>query len=137
MALFEPLAPALALLRRIRGLTLDQISERTGIAASDLEAFETADQRPDLATLDRLLDGLDARLEHLQWALNQSSPAKKSGTCEAAPYPSLGSPDDEICESSREYLWAGNSPNRKIADRSTRAPYVWASVHRRRFAATG
>lgn len=119
MSLFDPLAPALSLLRRIRGLTIDQLVERSGISRCQLEAFESAAGRPDLATLDRLLDALDATLEHLQWALNRSAVRPVAVEANAGesedverqaeettdkrpvidlPYPVIDSSDDEICE---------------------------------------
>ncbi len=49
--------------RRQAGLTQKQLSERTGIAQSDISKLESGNGNPSLKTLQRLASGLGMRLE--------------------------------------------------------------------------
>ena len=53
----------LAALREERGYTLRQLSERTGVDYANISRIERGDVSPSITTLERLLDGLDARIE--------------------------------------------------------------------------
>lgn len=53
----------LAALREERGYTLRQLSERTGVDYANISRIERGDVSPSITTLERLLDGLDAKIE--------------------------------------------------------------------------
>lgn len=53
----------LAALRDERGYTLRQLSERTGVGYANISRIERGDVSPSITTLERLLDGLDAKIE--------------------------------------------------------------------------
>lgn len=52
--------------RKKTGLTQKQLSERTGIAQSDISKFENGDGNPSLKTLQRLAAGMDMVL-HIEF----------------------------------------------------------------------
>ena len=52
-----------AALRDERGYTLRQPSDRTGVDYANISRIERGDVSPSITTLERLLDGLDARIE--------------------------------------------------------------------------
>lgn len=53
----------LAALREERGYTLRQLSGRTGVDYANISRIERGDVSPSITTLERLLDGLDAKIE--------------------------------------------------------------------------
>lgn len=66
---WDALQPELAIMqamidaRKQSGLTQKQLSERTGIAQSDISKLETGSGNPSVRTLLRLADGLGMRLK--------------------------------------------------------------------------
>ena len=66
---WEALEPEFAIIRSIidarsrTGLTQQQLSQRTGIAQSDISRLETGNANPSLRTLQRLAAGMDMTLK--------------------------------------------------------------------------
>lgn len=69
---YEALEPEFAIVqamidaRKKTGLTQKQLSEKTGIAQSDISKFENGDGNPSLKTLQRLAAGMDMVL-HIEF----------------------------------------------------------------------
>jgi DNA-binding XRE family transcriptional regulator len=68
---FDGLGPVLRELRVERGLTQVELAERSGVSKSMLSLYESAKQRPQLDTLERLLDSLEVGLGELAARLDQ------------------------------------------------------------------
>lgn len=60
--LVEYLGPALAALRDMRGLSQGVVEERAGLAKNTLSKYETGRRRPEIGTLDRILEAIGADL---------------------------------------------------------------------------
>ena len=79
---YEALEPEFAIVqamidaRRHSGVTQKQLSEKTGIAQSDISRIENGEGNPSLKTLKRLASGMDMRLrlEFLPVSDGQSIP---------------------------------------------------------------
>lgn len=61
----DHLGPALRRLRQLRGLTQAQLGARAGCTNAQVSAYECGKRLPWLATLARLLDGLEASVHDL------------------------------------------------------------------------
>ena len=64
--------------RKTAGLTQKQLSERTGIAQSDISKLENGDGNPSLKTLKRLAYAMDMKLK-LEFTPNPSISSQKVG----------------------------------------------------------
>lgn len=57
-----PIGAPLRELRAIRGYTLVEVGERTGVSFQQVSAIERGDVRPRVVTVARILDGLGGQL---------------------------------------------------------------------------
>ena len=53
----------LASLREERGYTLRELAEKTGVNYPNISRIERGETSPSVSTLEKLLDGLDAKIE--------------------------------------------------------------------------
>jgi len=69
---FDGLGEGLRRLRARRGLRQSDLSERARISKPQISKIERGVQRPNIETLERLLDALPATLRELELALNEA-----------------------------------------------------------------
>lgn len=72
MSAFEGLGEGLRRLRARRGMRQSDLSERAGISKPQISKIERGVQRPNIETLERLLDALPATLRELDLALDEA-----------------------------------------------------------------
>lgn len=72
MSAFEGLGEGLRRLRTRRGMRQSDLSERARISKPQISKIERGIQRPNIDTLERLLDALPATLRELEMALNEA-----------------------------------------------------------------
>ncbi|MFW6012198.1 MAG: helix-turn-helix domain-containing protein [bacterium] len=78
--MWENLGPALAKLRRRRGMTLEMVAERTSVTRASIGFYETGKTRPSLRSLGEVMEALDVSL--IELAVAMEDPWMASGDVE-------------------------------------------------------
>ncbi len=79
MTVFDNLGSALRRLRDARGLSQKEVAKTAGVTAPMLSSYENGRTTPEIATLDKVLDGIGASLADLEWALHQVNQRQLGG----------------------------------------------------------